>query len=122
MNHGNTNRLGTIGEDIASSYLIRNGYQILHRNWYYNKKEIDIVAQKDRRLIIVEVKARTDDGFEKPGDLVDKKKENFLVEAADAYIKEFEIDFEVQFDVIFVFFNQKKPVIEHIESAFYPTI
>lgn len=122
MNHGNTNRLGTIGENIASSYLIRKGYQILHRNWYFNKKEIDIVAQKDKQLIIVEVKARTDDGFEKPSDLVDKKKENFLVEATDAYIKEFEIDFEVQFDVIFVFFNQKKPVIEHIEDAFYPTI
>lgn len=122
MNQRNPYSLGKTGEDIAAKYLIRNNYKILHRNWFFNKKEIDIVAEKDNHLIIVEVKARTDDGFERPGDLVDQKKENFLIEATDAYIKEFEIDNEVQFDVIFVFFNKNEPVIEHIENAFYPTI
>ncbi|MDX2444763.1 MAG: YraN family protein [Bacteroidales bacterium] len=122
MNRKAPNKLGKTGENIATRYLINKGYKILHRNWFFNKKEIDIVAQKNNLLVIVEVKARTDDGFEKPGDLVDKRKENFLVEATDAYIREFEVDMEVQFDVIFVFFHSEKPVIEHIESAFYPTI
>ena len=115
------NRLGEIGEDIAVRYLVRNRYKILNRNWRFDKKEIDIVAEKDNKLIIVEVKARTDAGFEKPGDIVNKRKENFLVEAADAFIKEFDIDMETIFDVIFVFFSGGDPAIEHIEKAFYPT-
>ena len=122
MNRKESNKLGKTGENIATRYLLNKGYKILNRNWFFNKKEIDIVAHKNELLVIVEVKARTDDGFEKPGDLVDKKKEKFLIEATDAYIKEFEVDMEVRFDVIFVFFGSKKPVIEHIESAFYPTI
>jgi putative endonuclease len=38
--------LGKKGEEIAAGYLIKNGYKILARNWYYDHKEIDIIAQQ----------------------------------------------------------------------------
>ena len=43
------NELGKIGEEIAAQYLLRNGYKILRRNFYFDKAETDIITQKERR-------------------------------------------------------------------------
>ena len=52
------NELGKIGEQLAADYLSRNGYEILERNFYYDKAEIDIIAQKEpSTIVVVEVKA-----------------------------------------------------------------
>jgi len=42
------NELGEWGEEYATLYLIKQGYTILDRNWFYNKAEIDIVCQKEK--------------------------------------------------------------------------
>jgi putative endonuclease len=113
--------LGEIGEDVAARYLLRKGYKIKHRNWRFVHKEVDIIAEKDNQLVIVEVKARTDGGLASPEEMVGRKKQKFLVEATEAYIRKYEIDLETRFDVIFVFFSKEKPSVEHVEGAFYPT-
>ena len=41
------NELGKIGEQLAADYLSRNGFEILERNYYYDKAEIDIIAQNE---------------------------------------------------------------------------
>ena len=115
------NRLGEIGEEIAARYLLRNKYRILERNWRFDKKEIDIIAKKDNILVIVEVKTRTDPEIERFDDLVNIRKQRFLIEAADAYIRKKNVEEETRFDVILVTFLRKKPVIEHIDDAFYPS-
>jgi len=81
----------------------------------------NIIAEKDNQLVIVEVKARTDGGLASPEEMVGRKKQKFLVEATEAYIRKYEIDLETRFDVIFVFFSKEKPSVEHVEGAFYPT-
>ncbi|MET0945038.1 MAG: YraN family protein, partial [Flavobacterium sp.] len=53
------NELGKEGEKLAAKYLQENGYEILDRNWTFQKAEIDIIAQKDNYLAIVEVKTRS---------------------------------------------------------------
>ncbi len=113
--------LGEIGEDVAARYLLRNRYKIRHRNWRFVHKEVDIIAEKDNQLVIVEVKARTDSGYASAEEMVGRKKQKFLVEAAEAYIRKYEVDMETRFDVIFIFFGKEKPSIEHVEGAFYPT-
>ena len=35
---------GKEGEEIAVSYLISKGYQIIERNWRFGKEEVDIIA------------------------------------------------------------------------------
>ena len=49
--------LGQRGEQQASEYLKKNGYQILSRNYRSGRSEIDIICQKDNTLIFCEVKS-----------------------------------------------------------------
>ncbi|MDE6093431.1 MAG: YraN family protein, partial [Muribaculaceae bacterium] len=53
------NETGSRGEDMAVSYLVAHGYDIVDRNWRMNHLELDIVASKGSRLFFVEVKTRT---------------------------------------------------------------
>lgn len=114
--------LGKKGEELATVFLEEEGYKILHRNWRFGKDEIDIIAQTDTFLVIVEVKTRSTDYFGDPEEAVDKQKQRFLVRAADVFINQKEIDLEVRFDIISIVFEKGKHTIRHIEDAFYPTL
>ena len=71
-------------------------------------------------LVIVEVKSRTEDMYEEPWQAVTNRKIRFLAEATEAYIKKYNIENEVRFDVVSIVFKEGKPAIEHIENAFRP--
>lgn len=116
------NTYGKIGEDMAVAYLEKNGYVIKHRNWRWNRKELDIVAQKDDMLIIVEVKSRKNELFGLPEEAVDGRKIRHIISSADAYIKKFCIDCPVRFDIISIIGDKEEHVIQHIENAFFPPI
>ncbi|MAP81689.1 MAG: endonuclease [Aequorivita sp.] len=114
------NELGKIGEEIATQFLIENGYKILCRNFYFNKAEIDIIAQKDNNtVVIVEVKTRNSNFFGDPQSFVTPSKIKLLVKAANEYIISNELDVEVRFDIIAILKNQKEEKIEHFKNAFY---
>jgi uncharacterized protein (TIGR00252 family) len=53
---------GRRAEQAAEEYLVRQGYEILQRNWRTKYCEIDIVAKKDGAVYFVEVKYRGSDG------------------------------------------------------------
>ena len=112
--------LGKEGEEIAAFYLAQKGYKILHRNWRHRKLELDIVLSKDNFLIIVEVKTRSSQYFEKPQDAVTIKKQKFLFDATEAYLESYKLDLEVRFDIVSIVLNDKTNQIEHIEAAFRP--
>lgn len=116
------NEIGEAGEAIAKAHLQELGYEILDQNWRYQKAEIDIIAQLNEMLVIVEVKTRTSKDFERPQDAVTISKQKHLIRAADAYIQEREIDLECRFDVISVLIQGEKTELEHIEEAFVPLL
>ncbi len=114
------NELGKIGEEIAAQYLLENGYKILCRNFYFDKAEIDIIAQKEENtVVIVEVKTRNSDFFGDPQSFVTPGKIKLLVKAANEYIVSNDLDVEVRFDVIAILKNKKQQRLEHFENAFY---
>ena len=80
------NDLGKKGEMMAEAHLLKNGYTIVEKNWRFGRAEIDIIAQKDHTLAIVEVKTRTTDWFGNPQDFVNHKKKGLLINAANEYI------------------------------------
>jgi len=113
------NELGKLGEDLAVEYLKKNGYTILNTNWTFQKAEIDIIAQIENTLAIVEVKTRSSLEFGLPQDFVKPKKIQLLVKAVDAYVCEKDLDIEVRFDIISVHKEGKSFAIEHLIDAFY---
>jgi putative endonuclease len=113
------NELGKKGEELAVAYLIEQGYKINTRNYRYDKAEVDIIAQKDDLLAIVEVKTRSTDDFGNPQDFVKSKQIKNLVKAVDAYISAEALDLEVRFDIIAIVKNKDRLRIEHLKDAFY---
>ncbi len=113
------NELGKLGEEIAVDFLQRNGYEILETNWVFQKAEIDIIAQKENVLAIVEVKTRSSIEFGLPQDFVKPKKIQLLVKAVNEYVISRDLDVEVRFDIIAINKEVTDFNIEHIEEAFY---
>ena len=49
---------GSFYEEVCVEYLIKNGFDILHRNYRCKLGEIDIIAKKDDIIRFIEVKFR----------------------------------------------------------------
>lgn len=118
----NTHEAGRIAENFAADLLLKKGYKILHRNWRYNHKELDIVAMKNGSLVIIEVKSRFGLHSEPPAESVTMGKQKHLVNAAEAYIFKYDLDLETRFDIIAVTFSGNDKTAEHIEGAFIPGV
>jgi putative endonuclease len=113
---------GCIAEQLAKNHLQKKGWQILNTNWYYGHLEIDIIARDKDKLVIVEVKSRNGVRFKNPADAIKNIKIRRIIEAADAYIMENELDLETRFDLIIITFFGKNFELEHYKNAFYPTM
>jgi len=113
------NELGKLGEELAVKFLRKEGYEILETNWTFQKAEIDIIAQKENTLAVVEVKTRSSLEFGLPQDFVKPMKIQLLVKAINEYVVSKDLDFEVRFDIIAVHKEDKSFAIEHLKDAFY---
>ena len=113
------NELGKKGEQLAVDFLLNNSYEIVARNYRFNKAEVDIIAKKDDILAIIEVKTRSTSDFGDPQDFVKPKQIQHLVKAVDDYVIANELELEVRFDIIAIVKEGKGYAIEHLENAFY---
>lgn len=103
---------------MAVAHLLATGYEIVTRNFYYQKAEVDIIARKDNILAVVEVKTRSTPDFGDPQEFVKKKQINQLVKAIDFFVNEHNLDVEVRFDIIAIIKNKAGTRLEHLEDAF----
>jgi len=117
-----TREIGELAEGLAQQHLLKLGYKIKDTNWYYGHLELDIVAQDGDELVVVEVKSRNGIRYEHPSEAVTNGKIKRIVEAADGYIQEKDIELETRFDVITVIFFGQNHELEHFKDAFYPTM
>lgn len=115
----NHNQLGKKGEQLAVDFLIENGYDIVERNYRFNKAEVDIIAQKEDVLAIIEVKTRSTTDFGNPQDFVKPKQIKNLVKAVDEYVTVNNLEVDVRFDIIAIVKEKKEFKIEHLEDAFF---
>lgn len=76
--------IGKVGEGLAEGYLLQKGFKILARNVVSWGGELDIVAEKDGIIQIVEVK--TSKSFINPLEHVNYKKLLTLKRAAEHYV------------------------------------
>ncbi len=50
-------KIGELGENIATKFLMKHDFSILDRNYTKKWGEIDIVTEKDHKLYFIEVKS-----------------------------------------------------------------
>lgn len=113
------NELGFLGEQMAIDFLIGKGFIIRERNWRYQKAEVDIIAQIDSYLVVIEVKTRSTRFFGDPQEFVKEQKVKLLARAIDHYVIMNDLDVEVRFDIIGIVKNSNETTIEHLEDAFF---
>lgn len=110
---------GAIGEKLAVSYLIKNNYKIIDRNFKCKLGEIDIIATIDDVVVFVEVKTRKSFIYGYPYEAVTLSKQQKIIKTAHSYIKLKKImDKQYRFDIIEVYLNGNIR-INHIKNAFW---
>lgn len=78
--------IGNKGEDLAVEFLKKENYKILERNFQTRFGEIDIIAEKNNELIIIEVKTRRTDYFGQPAEFVTPQKQAKIRKTAFEYL------------------------------------
>lgn len=111
---------GIWGENLACELLISKGYAIVARNAKIGSVEIDIVAEHNNRIVIVEVKTRKT-AEEDPLYGIDKRKISRLTRAAETYVRSRQLPHEVQIDLVFITGTPHGEYqIKHMEDAILP--
>ncbi len=114
--------LGKKGEELAVGFLEAKGYQVMDRNYRFQKAEIDIVTLrlKPAELVFVEVKTRSNTQESFPEESITAQKRKLIFKAADSYLYEKQLlTVPVRFDIIAISMDDPDhPLIHHIEDAF----
>ncbi len=119
------NDLGQWGEHLAVAYLHNQGYIIRECDWKQGRRDIDIIALTPDNItcVFIEVKTRKTEEITNPEDAVDEKKMRNLGWAADSYVKQYNVQEELRFDIISIIGTCKENArIEHIIDAFNPIL
>lgn len=101
-------RFGDRGENLAAHYLIACGYRILKMHFRVRVGEVDLIAQKGRVLVFVEVKARASPVFGDAVEAVNFQKIHRLIEVAEAYLYRYNWRGEFRLDVIGLEFSSSR--------------
>lgn len=113
--------IGSLGERIATAYLIDKGHIILKKNFTYKRGEIDIISSVHDILVFTEVKSRYTDSFGSPIESVTYLKQKQIINLSHIYLlKNNMMNYNVRYDVIEVSFNKNNDTytINHFKDAF----
>lgn len=107
MDYVNNRISGKKGEDKASVFLKEQGFSIIDQNFYAGRYgEIDIIALKDKLLVFVEVKSRSNEKFGGGIYSITEKKKKSLRRAARFFLVKNSIydskDYTMRFDLILI--------------------
>jgi putative endonuclease len=108
------NEIGKIGEKITKEFLMKHGFDVISINYRNRYGELDIVAQKDKKIRFVEVKSIKVRSFDhldtlhvKPEDNLTQAKWRKMVTSANIYLRNRGIPSETrwQMDLACVYVN-----------------
>jgi len=112
----NKRKIGFEKENKAVEYLKSKGYKILKQNFYTKYGEIDIIAKKNKTLVFIEVRSKSESSFGYPEETITGSKQRKIIKTANVFLKTFKGEYEeIRFDVISIL----KDKINHIENAFW---
>lgn len=107
------------GENLAWMYLRRKGYRLLARNYRAPGGEIDLVVEKSRTLVFVEVKTRSSSTCDEALEAVDGRKRERMGRAALSFLRCYRGKAEIfRFDVVAVLKDKGNFRVVHFPEAF----
>lgn len=119
---GKANReWGYEAESLAAEYFISEGYVVRERNWRVGHLEIDLILEKDRTIVFVEVKARAtseDDAIFS----INFRKRRRIINAADVYLRQQRMLYQYRFDIVTIIGNSSDYKMHHYPDAFLPPV
>ena len=114
-------KVGKIGEALAIDHFKARGYEIRAQNYRTRLGEIDLIVQRGKRVMFVEVKTRRSSKFGLPQAAVTPTKQKQISKIALNYLQTHNLlDVPCQFDVVAIVLSWKFELIQlqHIENAF----
>jgi putative endonuclease len=112
--------VGAWGEALAARHLTERGYVVRARNWRHGHGELDIIAERDKTIVFVEVRTRRSDAYGRPLETISPRKRAALIATAQAYLDEHGLqDAQWQIDVIAIELDGRNAIsrFDHIECA-----
>ena len=113
---------GKKGEQAAASFLKKQGYRILKKNFSVSIGEIDLIAEHKDVLVFIEVKSRTDHSFGHPSMAVTRARQKKIVQTAQVFLMKHPIKGrQVRFDVVSILPGKEDPDslrVEVLQDAF----
>jgi len=112
-------KLGRWGESVALIHLEAKGYRIIEKNWRCARGEIDLTAMPGSDLAFVEVKTRRGRYLGTPEEALTRRKSDKLIELAQIYLHEQDLDADWRIDLVAVELDKKGQLLrcEHIPNA-----
>lgn len=104
MARGYRKTLGDWGEQVGSTYLESQGYEILARNYHTRHGELDLIATKNKSLCFIEVKTRSNHAYGLGEEAINSKKLQAMLASIESYLESLgsEAPTEWQIDIIIV--------------------
>ena len=117
--------LGRRAEWAALLLLLAKGYRLRARNWRGAGGELDLVMERRRVIVFVEVKARSSGLFGGAAAAVDSTKRRHLVRTSSAYLSAHDLWHRpCRYDLVTLERRPRVPYwrVHHIRHAFQPDL
>ncbi|WP_407442890.1 YraN family protein [Fibrobacter sp.] len=121
--HSANRSKGNFIENHATAYLMREGYQVLARNYAYRGGELDIVAKDNDTIVFVEVKSVWSNGQGNPATRVNAVKQKKVWKTACHFLctQIKNLDQKSRFDVLSIRAYEHPLRFSHFKNAFEGT-
>ena len=124
----NNRGFGRTGEISAALYLEKQGFEIVGRNVYVGRCEIDVIAKTSELLVFVEVKTRRQKPgarsiYGRPASAVDSTKRKNMLDAAKRYLyenREETRDLQPRLDIIEVYVDPDDSAYRVLDIMHFP--
>ena len=113
---------GKAAEEIACSYLKKNGLKLIDKNFYSRYGEVDLIMKDQDTLVFIEVRYRKNLDYGGALESVTPTKQKKIQTTALYYMQKKGSEYNSRFDVVALtgndINNQNKLSIEWIQNAF----
>lgn len=117
--NNNYREIGDVGEEATANFLLKNGYEILKRNYTVRGGEVDIIAKKNDVIAFVEVKTRGKNPIVTGENAITNSKKQLIIKTAERFLLTLNEPCNCRFDVAVVEAREMKVVrLKYYVSAF----